>query len=82
MNKIKPYCYKVYNNQFKPRRFIMSIEANSPNDAIKKAGFDWMHTKKTRRGMGYTNTAIYVYAPETVAGGSSRPDFIMERVFC
>lgn len=79
------YNYNLYDNKYKTRRHIMTIEAASPADAIKKAGFDWIpqdggKIEKTRRGRGYTNTAIFVSLPETVAAGAG-PDWTFERVF-
>jgi hypothetical protein len=80
------YHYKVYDNQFTPRRHIMDIDATSPANAINKAGFGWIWAaggtaKPTRKGRGYTNTAVHIFAPETLAAGIARPDFILEREF-
>ncbi|EGO63530.1 hypothetical protein [Acetonema longum] len=79
------YKYNVYNNYLPNRPHIMTIEANSPAAAVKKAYFDFVlqeggKVEKTRRGKGYTNTAIYIYLPEQVAAGAG-PEWTMERVF-
>ena len=78
------YSYKVYANY--PRRmFIEEVSANSIDCAIKKANLNWLERDggrivKTRKGLGYTNTVVYIYSPEAVAS-KSKPDFVMERVF-
>ena len=81
------YSYKVYNTYFRPRRHIMDVGGVSPTQAIKKAGFDWIPEAggkivKTRRGKGYTNTAIEVYLPETAnCEKKCGPDYVLERIF-
>lgn len=63
-----------------------TICANSPEDAIRRAGFDWIRDDggeivKTRKGLGHTNAAIYIYESLTVAIGLCKPDFILKRIF-
>jgi len=83
---LKPYSYMFYNCQFAENRFLFIIQAHSPEEAIKKSGLVWFRKEggaihKTRKGKGYTNTAILFYAPETVlANAMSKPDFLLERI--
>jgi len=65
---------------------IMDVAADCPARAISKAGFDGLiesggAARYTRKGAGYTNTAIYIYEPVAAALGCKRPDFIMRRKF-
>lgn len=81
------YSYKVYNTQFKPHRYVQDVCAGSPEQAIKKAGFDWVREQggqiiKSRQGRGFTNSIISIYVPETVNSDTAcSADFIMIRYF-
>ena len=80
-----PYVYKLYDTGGTKRIFKMEIGADSPKEAVKKAGFDYVedeggHIELSRKGVGYTNAYINIYFPEDVAS-SSKPSFVMERVF-
>lgn len=80
-----PYVYNQYDTQGSKRVLQDTIGADSPKEAIKKAGFEWVtesggHIEMTRKGKGYTNTFINIYLPEDVAS-NSKPSFVLERVF-
>ena len=77
------YNYKLYDTRVKPMVFIMNVESSSPEQAIKKAGFDWIREAggsivKSRHGRGFTNSIISVYLPETVSAKGTA-DFILFR---
>ena len=77
---MKNYNYKLYNTQGKPI-CLSEIEANSPTDAIKKAGFENLHCVKTRKGVGYKNARILVYEDDpSKYDFNVNPLFILERV--
>ena len=66
------------NNNFEAIKSLVSL-------LVKKAGFDYVedeggHVELSRKGAGYTNSYINIYLPEDVAS-SSKPSFVMERVF-
>lgn len=80
------YEYRIYRKGINgnKRQFIMEVSANSMNEAIKKAGFDWVEESdgkivKSRKGIGYTNSKILVYMPEDVAANAA-PEFVFERI--
>jgi len=75
------YVYNVFDNQGNERRFVQTVGAASPSEAIKKAGLDWLTAIKTRRGLGYTNAAIYLYDIWYEGREKTKADFIMERIF-
>lgn len=92
----RKYEYMVYRKGTYggKKQFVMEVSANSINEAIKKAGFDWVGRDengeldftgkygqiiKSRKGIGYTNSRVLIYMPEDIASKSS-PEFVFERI--
>jgi hypothetical protein len=87
MNTDKAYNYNWYHSGWLPHSFLGVISADSPKDAIIKAGLEWVEkegglVKKSRQGLGYTNSKIFIYFKSTVCAEKQpqRPDYTFERI--